>query len=122
MSDLTKKEYSTNRSDYQSDRLYLTALEYNRLINKKHLSKTAQRLLERCEFILTSDVLAAKYLNKDGLFLFGLAVKDNFDVKIGKISEDSFECYYMERLLLVLADKNCEKAVNIWLWCLQIFL
>lgn len=114
-------KYSTNIKDYKTIHEYYAALEYNSLIGQTNLNDYNKKLLERCEFILESKSLAAKYLKTNGDFLFGIAIKEHFDVAFGRITEASWECYSLEHLLLNIAKKNSQRALEVWLWVIREF-
>ncbi len=77
--------------------------------------------IARCEFILNSDTIAAKYLTVYGGFLYAQAVKENFSLPIAVPDEDKEVVTNFGDLLLELAEEDTPLAVKVWSWSVQEF-
>lgn len=113
-----------NPSDYPNKRTYDAALH---LCNVTHdtvgIYTEEQRTFEteKCEFILHSDILAAKYLTYDNGFIFAQAIKDNFELPVDVPDEDNTRITFFDDLLTDIAEEDAVLAVDIWVWCVKEF-
>ncbi len=82
---------------------------------------SAEEEIARCEFILNSDTVAAKYLTVFNGYLFAQAVKENFTLPIDIPDEDEEVLTYFDDLILELAEEDTPLAVKVWSWCIKEF-
>lgn len=112
------------RSDYPNKRQYDAACRLcevkqgNALISEDSDAKSE---IEKCEFILKSDSIAAKYLTVFDGFLFSQAVKDNFQLPVEVPDEDEKVITYFDDLFMEIAEEDPALAVRIWAWCIKEF-
>ncbi|MCD8008170.1 MAG: hypothetical protein LUF68_04460 [Clostridiales bacterium] len=111
-------------SDYPNGRKYDAAYH---LCEVKHGSafipsnSSPEKEIARCEFILNSDTVAARYLTVFDGFLFAQAVKENFSLPITVPDEDKEAVTDFGNLFLELAEEDTPLAVKVWSWCIQEF-
>ena len=77
--------------------------------------------IERCQFILNSNTVAAKYLTVYNGFLYAQAVKDHFSLPISIPDEDDSIETYFDDLMREVAEEDPKLAVEIWGWCIKQF-
>ncbi len=112
------------REDYHNKRSYDAALHlYNVTHDTVGIYTEEQRVFEaeKCEFILNSDTLAAKYLTYDNGFIFAQAVKDNFELPVDVPNEDNNRITFFDDLLTDIAEEDVVLAADIWVWCVKEF-
>lgn len=113
-----------NRADYPNQRTYDAACH---LCDVKQGtgyipdSSSPEQEIARCEFILHSDAIAAKYLTVFQGFLFAQAVKEHFQLPIDVPDEEDEVVTYFDDLFLELAEEDTALAVKVWSWCIQEF-
>ena len=83
--------------------------------------KTIEGEIERCEFILSSSVIAARYLTVYDGFVLGQALKENFHVPVNIPDEDTQSQVYFPTLFMNIAEEDVNLAVDIWVWCIKEF-
>lgn len=120
-----KEESETiNQCDYPNKRSYDAALHLYIVTNDTvGIYTEEQRAFEteKCEFILNSDTLAAKYLTYDNGFIFAQAVKDNFELPVDVPDEDNNRITFFDDLLTDIAEEDVVLAADIWVWCVKVF-
>ncbi len=112
------------REDYPDQRSYDAALHlYNVTHDTVGIYTEEQRAFEteKCEFILNSDTLAAKYLTYDSGFILTQAIKDNFELPIDVPYEDNNRITFFDDLLTDVAEEDAVLAADIWVWCVKEF-
>ena len=77
--------------------------------------------IERCQFILQSETLAAQYLTVFKGFLYAQAVKEHFRLPIDIPDEDEAPKTWFDELLRDVAEEDPALAVKIWGWCIKQF-
>lgn len=77
--------------------------------------------IERCQFILNSDTIAARYLTVYNGFLYAQAVKEHFTLPIDIPDEDDSIETYFDDLMREVAEEDPKLAVEIWGWCIKQF-
>lgn len=82
---------------------------------------SAEAEIERCQFILNSNTLAAQYLTVFNGFLYAQAVKDHFSLPISIPDEDDSIKTYFDDLIMEVAEEDPGLAVEIWGWCIKHF-
>lgn len=82
---------------------------------------TSEAELEKCQFILNSDTLAAQYLTVYRGFLYAQAVKDHFSLPTSIPDEDEIPKTYFRDLMQEVAEEDPALAVEIWGWCIKQF-
>ncbi|MCD8054944.1 MAG: hypothetical protein LUF00_13120 [Lachnospiraceae bacterium] len=111
-------------SDYPNKRKYDAAYhlcELKQGIAYIPTDSSLEEEIARCEFILNSDTIAAKYLTVYDGFLYVQAVKENFSLPIDIPDEDEAIILYFDSLLLELAEEDATLAAKVWSWCIQEF-
>lgn len=83
--------------------------------------KTVKDEIEKCEFIVSSDTVAAKYLTVYDGFILGQAVKENFQIPVDVPDEDEESNVYFPTLFMNIAEEDVNLAVDIWVWCIKEF-
>ena len=83
--------------------------------------KTIKDEIEKCEFIVSSDTVAAKYLTVYDGFIMGQAVKENFQIPVDVPDEDEESNVYFPTLFMNIAEEDVNLAVDIWVWCIKEF-
>lgn len=78
--------------------------------------------LNRSKFITEGKTLASMYLTVDGIYLYAQALKDNF--KLPFEIPDEIDCVItqFESLLLKLYEYNSQFAMEVWEWCIDVFV
>ena len=112
------------REDYHNKRSYDATLHlYNVTHDTVGIYTEEQRVFEaeKCEFILNSDTLAAKYLTYDNGFILAQAIKDNFELPIDVPDEDNNRITFFDDLLTDIAEEDAVLATDIWVWCVKEF-
>ena len=110
------------REDYATERQYDAAKKLNEITysNKYSGSEKEKQLdIERCNFVLNSSCIAAKYMTYFGKFMFIEAISENFNLP-GNIIE-KMEIEHVDDLISELAEINIPLAVDIWKWCIKEF-
>lgn len=113
-----------NPSDYPNKRSYDAAYLLHQIeLGTDYFCDEKDRELqkEKCEFILNSDTLAAKYLTYDNGFVFAQAIKDNFELPIDVPDEDNNRITFFDDLLTDIAEEDAVLAADIWVWCVKEF-
>lgn len=77
--------------------------------------------IERCQFILNSNTVAAKYLTVYNGFLYAQAVKEHFSLPVDIPDEDDSIKTYFDDLMREVAEEDPKLAVEIWGWCIKQF-
>ena len=77
--------------------------------------------MERCQFILNSNTVAAKYLTVYNGFLYAQAVKEHFSLPVDIPDEDASIKTYFDDLMREVAEEDPKLAVEIWGWCIKQF-
>lgn len=67
-------------------------------------------------------LIAAKYLTKDGDFLYSQAIKDNFELPVTLPDENNQSELSFEKIINKIARKNEVLALDVWAWCIEHFL
>lgn len=113
-----------NPKDYPNRRMYEAAY---RLCDVRqgtaYISEdsSADAEIEKCQFILNSDTVAAKYLTVYKGFLYAQAVKEHFDLPINIPDEDESVITYFDDFIREVAEEDAKLAVEIWGWCIKQF-
>ena len=111
-------------SDYPNKRQYdaayrLCDVKQDTAYISDDSSKEAE--IEKCEFILSGNCIAARYLTVYDGFLYAQAVKDHFALPVELPDEDKEPITYFDDMFLEIAEYNVDLAVNIWRWCIKEF-
>ena len=107
------------REDYPTQRAYVAACELADLGSGEGYiphDSTRQREMEKRQFILDGNCVAARYLTVDRGFLYAQAVKENFQLPIEVPDEDEQPVTSLEDLFLDLAEEDPALAVRVWAW------
>ncbi|MCD7775270.1 MAG: hypothetical protein LUH40_06800 [Clostridiales bacterium] len=113
----TEAPDAVKRSDYPDERKYDAAC---RIYDLKHNNAfifsgtSVEQEIDRCQFILNSDTIAAQYITANNDFQYAQAVKDNFSLPI--TVPDDFECLFLD-----LVEVDTALAVKVWSWCVLTF-
>lgn len=120
-----KEDFETiDECDYPTKRSYDAAWQlYNVTHDTVGIYTEEQRAFEteKCEFILNSDALAAKYLTCDNGFILAQAIKENFELPVDVPDEDNNRITFFDDLLTDIAEEDAVLAANIWVWCVKEF-
>ena len=107
------------REDYPTQRAYVAACELADLGSGEGYiphDSTRQREMEKRQFILDGNCVAARYLTIDRGFLYAQAVKENFQLPIEVPDEDEHPLTSLDDLFLDLAEEDPALAVRVWAW------
>ena len=107
------------REDYPNQRIYDAACELADLESGEGYiphDSTRQREMEKRQFILDGNCVAARYLTIDRGFLYAQAVKENFQLPIAVTDEDEHPLTSLDDLFLDLAEEDPALAVRVWAW------
>lgn len=107
------------REDYPTQRAYVAACELADLGSGEGYiphDSTRQREMEKRQFILDGNCVAARYLTIDRGFLYAQAVKENFQLPIEVPDEDEQPVTSLEDLFPDLAEEDPPLAVRVWAW------
>lgn len=113
-----------NPDDYSNRRMYEAAYHLcDVLQGTAYISEdsSADSEIEKCQFILNSDTVAAKYLTVYKGFLYAQAAKEYFDLPINIPDEDESVITYFDDFIREVAEEDAKLAVEIWGWCIKQF-
>jgi len=113
-----------NEADYPNKRTYRAAyglceLEHGSPFIPSDSSK--EKEAERFNFILSGSCIAARYLTPYDGFIYGQAIKENFDLPITFEDEDEDSTVWFPDVFMELAEENPALAVDVWAWCVKEF-
>ena len=107
------------REDYPNQRTYDAVCELADLRKGEgYVPKNSprQKEMEKRQFILDGNCVAARYLTVNRGFLYAQAVKENFQLPIAVPDEDEQPVTSLEDLFLDLAEEDPALAVRVWAW------
>lgn len=84
-------------------------------------NSTKETEIEKCNFILSSETVAAKYLTVSDGFLLVQAIKENFELPLNVDDEDEKVINNFNEIFLQIAEENTQLAVDIWTWIIKKF-
>lgn len=109
-----------NPADFPNQRSFRAAQALEEL-NQGGIMVYDALLPERCNFILHSDTIAAKYLTPEHGFLLVQAIKENFTLPITIPDEDLEPKTQFLDFFLELVEEDVALSVKVWAWCLKEF-
>lgn len=110
--------------DYPNKRQYNAAY---RLCELQHdigyipYNSTKETEIEKCNFILSSETVASKYLTVSDGFLLVQAIKENFELPLIVDNEDEKVVNNFNEIFLHIAEESPQLAVDIWTWIIKEF-
>ncbi len=122
----TYEDTDIRKSDYPNKRKYDAAVylyELQHGIAFLSSDENEADEIEKCEFILNSNTIAAQYLTIYDGFLYGQAIKDNFTLPnvIDVPDEDEEPRTSVYRLIEDLSYEDETLAMKVWVWCVKEF-
>ena len=112
------------QEDYPNQRMREAAIRISHIKRGIALfsdGDTAESEIEKCEFILSSSVIAARYLTVFDGFILGQAIKENFKLPVNVPDEDTQSQVYFPTLFMDIAEEDVNLALDIWVWCVKEF-
>lgn len=112
------------QTDFENKRKYEAAYylcELQQDIGYVPYNSTKETEIEKCNFILTDESIAAKYLTVSDGFLYVQAIKENFDLPISVQDEDEDVKNDFGEFFIEVAEEDPKLAVDIWAWVVKEF-
>jgi len=116
--DKIKEEDYPNKRQYDAA-YYLCELQQD--IGYVPYNSTKEAEIEKCNFILSAETIAGKYLTISDGFLFVQAIKENFELPIVIDDEDEKVIHDFNEIFMQVAEENPQLAVDIWTWVVKEF-
>lgn len=118
-------ESTIDPSDFPNKRTYEAAsylAHLEEFYSSAELDEYRQRCKECCLFILENpDLLAAKYITYEGIFLYAQAVKEHFSLPFEVEEEDEDSKTSLNELIMDAAEFDETLALDLWVWCVHEF-
>lgn len=114
----------SQKNNYPNKRTYNAACRLSELKAGSTFlceDNTVESEISKCEFILNSDKIAAKYLTVFSGFLLVQAAKENFDLPCDMPDEDEEPKNDFYELFMEVAERDVKLAVDVWVWCVKEF-
>lgn len=110
--------------DYPDVRRYRAACELADELRYGRNSDESRRKQACCRFILENadTLVAARYLDVQGGFLYAQAVKDHFTLPISLPDEETERELEFPLIIRKIAKRNIALSFEVWTWCLEQFL
>ena len=114
---IKEEDYPTKR---QYDAAYYLC-ELQQDIGYVPYNSTKEAEIEKCNFILSAETVASKYLTISDGFLFVQAIKENFELPVVLDDEDENVVHDFNEVFMQVAEENPKLAVDIWTWVIKEF-
>lgn len=112
-------------SDFPNKRTYEAAsylAHLEEFYSSAELDEYRQRCKKCCLFIRNNpDLLAAKYITYEGIFLYAQAVKEHFSLPFEVEDEDEDSKTSLNELIMDAAEFDETLALDLWVWCVHEF-